>query len=264
MNFCRIGIRSQPRATLSLRRVLSHYSLLGVESDATNADIKAAFYRKAKHVHPDVAPENPDAQEEFRKLRHAYDVLRDEGMRRAYDGAGRVSGVPRRRPKFYTRGTQPPSSTAQRSQSQRAPEPETVAQAQIRLLVEARKLGEAVAAWRSVGAPLDLCEYFVEQCRLTKQFPNDELPELLDALHATEKPSIRATPSDDDDSVMAFTERKTVIYNALIRVSNDCGKAETVFTIIDAMDRRNIDKDMETLAVLSHRFSWQWECSGSH
>ena len=41
------------------------------------------------------------------------------------------------------------------------------------------------------------------------------------------------------------------------------GMNDPVFAIIDEMEKRNIDKDMETLAVLSHRFSWQWEASGS-
>ena len=67
----------------------------------------------------------------------------------------------------------------------------------------------------------------------------------------------------DDEAISVFVERKTAVYNALIRVSNACGDGDTIFIIIDEMERRGIDTDMDTLMALSHRFSWQWECSGS-
>ena len=202
-------------------------------------NVQKAFYRKAKTMHPDVNPDNPDAEGEFRALQAAYDVLKHEGTRKAYDGAGRATGVPRRRPKYWRKG-----SSAEEPQQARKQEPqyETVAQAKIRTLIEKKQLGEAVAAWVAVGSPLALAEFIVEQCRLTKQFPNEkDLPVFLDALHASD--SYR--PRDDglqEDAVMTFVERKTSVYNALIRVSNECGHMDTVFTIIDEMEKRNIDK----------------------
>ena len=47
------------------------------------------------------------------------------------------------------------------------------------------------------------------------------------------------------------------VYNTLIRISNVCGRGEAIFVIIDEMDKRGIDKDMETLEVLSEQFCWQ-------
>jgi len=111
--------------------------------------------------------------------------------------------------------------------------PETVAERLMRELIEESKLGEAVKAWVSVGAPLPLGEFFVEQCRLTKQFPNEAvLAELLNALHASETMRPGSSAEEEEAGALStFVERKTALYNGLIRVSNDLGQADTVFLI---------------------------------
>jgi molecular chaperone DnaJ len=64
------------------------YDRLGVESDATDADITSAYRRLAREHHPDTNRGGP--RQAFTELTDAYDVLRDPARRRAYDDARRV------------------------------------------------------------------------------------------------------------------------------------------------------------------------------
>jgi len=94
--------------------------------------------------------------------------------------------------------------------------------------------------------------------RITKQFPDSKtLALLLNLLHFSERPSDGSGSGDGENAVAQFCERKTQVYNTLIRISNVCDNNEAVFVIIDEMDKRGIDKDMETLEVLSEQFCWQ-------
>ncbi|MPZ69812.1 MAG: molecular chaperone DnaJ [Actinobacteria bacterium] len=64
-----------------------HYEVLGVTRDATVEEIKVAYRRLARELHPDTNPD-PNAHERFKEVSHAYDVLSDDGKRSHYDRFG--------------------------------------------------------------------------------------------------------------------------------------------------------------------------------
>jgi curved DNA-binding protein CbpA len=61
------------------------YGVLGVSRDATAEEIKTAYRRKARELHPDQNPANREKEEQFKGLERAYYVLRDQDRRRAYN-----------------------------------------------------------------------------------------------------------------------------------------------------------------------------------
>lgn len=65
-----------------------YYEVLGVSKDATEAEIKSAFRKKAKEFHPDLNKDNPSAEEKFKEAQEAYSVLSDENKKRMYDQYG--------------------------------------------------------------------------------------------------------------------------------------------------------------------------------
>src|SRR5947207_14247767 len=64
-----------------------YYELLGVPRDASETEIKRAFRGLARELHPDVS-EAPDAQERFREVAEAYQVLSISETRELYDRYG--------------------------------------------------------------------------------------------------------------------------------------------------------------------------------
>ena len=61
------------------------YELLGVPRDASQAEIKEAYRQRAMACHPDRNPDDPEAEEIFKRISRAYDVLSDPQRRRQYD-----------------------------------------------------------------------------------------------------------------------------------------------------------------------------------
>jgi molecular chaperone DnaJ len=64
-----------------------YYEILGIPRTASEADVKKAFRRLAREVHPDVS-DAPDAEERFREAAEAYEVLSDSERRELYDRFG--------------------------------------------------------------------------------------------------------------------------------------------------------------------------------
>jgi molecular chaperone DnaJ len=65
-----------------------YYELLGVQRDASEAEIKKAYRRLAMKYHPDRNPDDKTAEEKFKEAKEAYDVLSDARKRAAYDQFG--------------------------------------------------------------------------------------------------------------------------------------------------------------------------------
>ncbi|MUV61345.1 DnaJ domain-containing protein, partial [Halobacterium sp. CBA1126] len=63
------------------------YDVLGVSRDASEDEIQRAYREKVSEYHPDVN-DDPDAEEKFRKIQKAKDVLTDDEKRQRYDQLG--------------------------------------------------------------------------------------------------------------------------------------------------------------------------------
>jgi curved DNA-binding protein len=91
-----------------MQQVRNYYQTLGVPRDVTNEEIKKTFRKLARQYHPDVNPNNKLAEEKFKDINEAYDILSDENKRADYDSLlfGKSKrGVPLRPPTGNRNGT---------------------------------------------------------------------------------------------------------------------------------------------------------------
>lgn len=68
-----------------------YYEVLGVAKGADAAEIKKAYRQKAKEFHPDRNSDNPNAEAQFKEANEAYEVLKDENKKAAYDRYGHAA-----------------------------------------------------------------------------------------------------------------------------------------------------------------------------
>jgi molecular chaperone DnaJ len=66
----------------------NYYQILGVERSASHDDIRKAYRKLARKHHPDINPGNKEAEDRFKEISVAYDILSDEQKRKLYDEFG--------------------------------------------------------------------------------------------------------------------------------------------------------------------------------
>ncbi len=68
-----------------------YYDILGVDKSASADDIKHAFRKKAMEYHPDRNPGDKEAEQKFKQINEAYEILKDDQKRAAYDRYGKAA-----------------------------------------------------------------------------------------------------------------------------------------------------------------------------
>ena len=65
-----------------------YYEVLGVDKSASDEDIKKAFRKQARLYHPDLHPDDKEAEAKFKEINEAYEVLSDPSKKQKYDQFG--------------------------------------------------------------------------------------------------------------------------------------------------------------------------------
>ncbi|AFY37931.1 heat shock protein DnaJ domain protein [[Leptolyngbya] sp. PCC 7376] len=83
-----------------MNNLRNYYEILGVPRNASSDEIKRAFRRLARRYHPDVNPGDKVAEEKFKDINEAYEILSDDGRRSQYDQFSRAVNNKYTRPGF--------------------------------------------------------------------------------------------------------------------------------------------------------------------
>src|SRR5438309_11959338 len=79
---------------MATTKINNYYEVMGVGRSATEEKVKHAYRKLAVKFHPDKNPEDSHAEEKFKELGEAYDVLMDTDKRAAYDRFGHAAFAP--------------------------------------------------------------------------------------------------------------------------------------------------------------------------
>ena len=71
-----------------------YYEVMGIQKGAGDDEIKKAYRQLAKKYHPDLNPDNPEAEAKFKEVNEAYEVLSDKDKRARYDQFGHAGVDP--------------------------------------------------------------------------------------------------------------------------------------------------------------------------
>jgi len=85
----------------------NYYEILGVSRDANETDIKKAYRKLSKQYHPDLNPDNKEAEDKFKEIAEAYEILSNPQKKQNYDQYGDPNGNPFGYDNMFTRQARP-------------------------------------------------------------------------------------------------------------------------------------------------------------
>lgn len=87
------------RLEQTVKKMANPYTLLGVPKTASQEEIKQAYRKLARKMHPDLNPNDPRAEDKFKEISSAYDILSDPGKRKRFDN-GEIDENGKERPGY--------------------------------------------------------------------------------------------------------------------------------------------------------------------